>query len=183
MTNVQLISFILLWIVILIEGVLLVLLYRHVGQIYIRQWSGLPRGSKAPMFSAVDPRGEEVSFEDLLKTSLNLIIFGSFGCSSCHDLLRSDELLRYLATHSIAGYFLTSTSDGKNGSSQLEMYHSQVDGRLIVLTTSADTFSSFRVRGTPFMYILNRQGMVLAGGAVSEGPVQVVKLLGQLSRA
>jgi len=182
MTDFQLISFILLWVVILIEGVLLFLLYRHVGLVYINRWKGLPQGSKAPEFSAFDPQGEKLSFENILMTNLNLLIFGSLSCPSCNNLLQSEELTSYLATNSISGYFLINSDKGNSGSYPIETYKREGEGYLRILTIAADTFRSYLVKGTPFVYILNRQGMVLAGGGVGEGPDQVVKLLGQVSQ-
>jgi hypothetical protein len=182
MTNIQLISFILLWVVILIEGVLLFVLYRHVGLIYLHRWSGLPQGSKAPEFSGLGSQGEKLSFENILVTNLNLLIFGSFGCHSCHNLLQSEELANYLATNSISGYFLISSNKGDGEDYPLGTYKREVDGHLKILTIAPDTFRSYLVRGTPFVYILDPQGMVLAGGAVSEGPDQIVNLLGQVSQ-
>ncbi len=50
MNTVQLISFVLLWVVLVTEGVLLFFVYRHVGLLYAPKSKGLPAGAHAPHF-------------------------------------------------------------------------------------------------------------------------------------
>lgn len=88
MTDLQIVAFVLLWIVISAEGVLLFVLYRHVALRETNIKAGLPVGTRAPNFSATNLNHESLKLADLLGQHINLLVFGSLGCQPCHTLLR-----------------------------------------------------------------------------------------------
>ncbi len=168
MTTLQLASFILLWLVIIVEGALLLLLYRHVGLIYARHYSGLAVGTQAPPFLLVTARGVAVTLSEVLTGDYNLLVFGSYDCSGCRTLLLDHNISRFLTARAIPGYFLIKHSDvvAKDVS----------DPPLVVLTVDKRIFSDYGITATPFAYVVTRAGVVVARSLITEG-AQSIELL------
>jgi len=161
MTELQLISFILLWAVILIEGVLLFLLYREIGlSISARQsaFTGLRAGSQAPSLVAKDASGKELSLEVLLTAEYNLFIFGSFSCSPCRALLLDQSLPQLLKTISYQTYFVA-PSDGLGDKAFAEVSDPLRD-TLPIITVEEAFYRDYLIKATPFAYILDRTGII-----------------------
>jgi hypothetical protein len=66
MNEFQTVAFLLLWVVIIVEGILIFFLYRHVGLIYTGKMDGLPVGSKIPSFKAQTTEGLSLNSEDMI---------------------------------------------------------------------------------------------------------------------
>src|SRR5262245_27733123 len=91
MEGIWLISFIALWIIVILEGVLILLLYRQLGILYLGTASGVSRdglavGTKAPEFSLPTVDGQTVSLSSLRGRNV-LLLFGSTHCEPCRRLL------------------------------------------------------------------------------------------------
>ncbi len=171
MSNTQLISFILLWIVIAAEGILLFLLYRHVGFIYgqqVQNLNGLIKGTQAPSLIAKNLKGKTISLEELLTGNTTFLVFGSSHCSSCRDLLVDPKIERFLETRSIPGYFLVNETESKNGDFT-KQYLEQPERPLKILMTTEEAFQNYLIPAMPFAYIVNQKGTILAGGTVGGG--------------
>ncbi len=164
MTTLQMVGFVLLWIVIIAEGTLLFLLYRHVGLIYARSSGGLAVGTQAPDLLATGADGRTRSMADLLTADDSILVFGSPTCPGCQALLQDAGLRRFLASRSISGYFLTrSTTRGHSAATSLN-YSPSLD----VLTVNPETFKEYAVTTTPFAYVVTRTGTIVARGAAAE---------------
>ena len=81
MEGIWLVSFIALWIIVILEGVLIVLLYRQLGVLYLGSASGVSRdglavGSPAPDFQLPDADGQTRRLSDYRGRNV-LLLFGS----------------------------------------------------------------------------------------------------------
>ncbi len=170
-------SLVLLWVVILVEGVLLYLLYRHVGlklaARVLEEAGGLPQGSDAPEFTAQDRAAGDLSLQTLLREDWQLFIFASLDCSPCHSLLESQELGEFLTVRQIPAYVLVESSDLARSPSFAE---STDDRGITTLGVKKDVFDDYRVDSTPFAYFIGRSGRVDAAGAVT-GVQHLIDLL------
>lgn len=162
MTTLQMVAFVVLWIVIITEGALLFLLYRHVGLLYARRADeGLAAGMQAPPLLARDAQGTGRPLSELLSADLNLLVFGSPTCSGCRALLTDRHMHSFLAGRAIPGYFLLKQSEAR----QLD----RGDTPLAMLTVDEQSFGDYRITLTPFAYIVTRMGTIVAGGPVGGG--------------
>ena len=95
MEGIWLVSFIALWIIVILEGVLIVLLYRQLGMLYLGSASGVSRdglavGSPAPDFQLPDADGQTRRLSDYRGRNV-LLLFGSPHCDPCRRLLPNLE--------------------------------------------------------------------------------------------
>jgi methylamine dehydrogenase accessory protein MauD len=154
-----------LWIFTIFLGLLVLGLYRQIGEVVmplsvrLGLAQGLDVGEKAPDFTLADQGGHEVTLAaaDGVPT---VITFGSPDCPPCrslagelqdfdHDSLRllfvagpkREENRRFAATHKAAYPVLTDERDS--------------------------TAQAYKVSGTPFVYVLDRDGTVRAKGIAS----------------
>ena len=84
-------SYAALWLLLLVLGVLLLLLYRHVGLMALGtlegvQRDGLPVGSVAPPISAVTAAGEDRGWQPT-RGRPELLIFAAPDCAPCRAVL------------------------------------------------------------------------------------------------
>ncbi|MGH2619929.1 MAG: peroxiredoxin family protein [Anaerolineales bacterium] len=175
MTDFQLASFVLLWIVIAIEGVLLLLLYRHTALVLSNRLAnskaGLPTGSIAPQFNARDVDGRQQALNTLLASDRTLLLFASANCEGCHGLLNSEELALFLSTNQINSYVLVKTAEANHPN--FAALSGRREGALRTMGVENSVFKEYRVDATPFAYLLDQKGKVL----VSSGMVDARQLV------
>lgn len=165
MTTLQVVSFILLWMVIIAEGVLLVLLYRHVGLLYTRHADDrLAVGTSAPSLIVQATSGATPSLLDLLQADITLFVFGSSSCTGCRTLLADQTVRTVLTERSVTAYFLLRQSEQATSTGE-----SVADMPLIMLTVADGSFEKFHVTSVPFAYAVTRTGTIAASGTVSDG--------------
>jgi len=166
MTTLQVVSFILLWMAIIAEGVVLVLLYRHVGLLYTRHADdGLAVGTSAPSLIVQATSGATPSLLDLLQDDITLFVFGSPSCTGCRTLLADQTVRTVLTERSVTAYFLLRQSESQATSTG----GSVADMPLIMLTVADGSFEKFHVTSVPFAYAVTRTGTIAASGSVSDG--------------
>lgn len=163
MSDFQLISFVLLWVVIIVEGVFILLLYRHVGFIYGRRLNGLPVSSKAPSFLSENVDRTIHSLEELLRAEVNILVFGSLDCFSCQNIVLDKSVHNFLLSNSITAYFIVRT--GERDALVNHLIKDSPD--FSVYFVDKKTFTTFLVTMTPFIYVLDKKGNILARAAVS----------------
>jgi hypothetical protein len=163
MSQLESIMFILLWIVIITEGVLLFILYRHIARQLSRgQSQGLQPGINAPNFTGNSIRGHQVALKDLLNSSRNLLIFASSECSVCHTLLTDPRINSLAEVNKIQTAFLFKASK----SNPDEALPKSPFNSLTTIFIPAQTFKDYEVAVTPFAYFLDEEGQVLARDAI-----------------
>ncbi|HEY0068491.1 MAG TPA: redoxin domain-containing protein [Chloroflexia bacterium] len=164
MEGIWLVSYIVLWLVVLALLVLVILLYRQLGIMYLGSAEGVSRdglepGTQAPDFSLTDQYGNIQRPGDYRGRPL-LLLFGSPHCGPCQVLL--PELHAWAADHPEVGVlWLNSASPEENA-----RYASE-KGAILPMpahTPGDGVVERFKVRVTPFLFFLDEQGIVRAKG-------------------
>src|SRR5436190_8609900 len=86
-------SYVALWIVVVAQGLMLIVVLRQFGEMYLSSRAGISRdglniGDAAPRFEGVRSGGSAVRLNELLGRWV-VLIFASTGCSICRELLPS----------------------------------------------------------------------------------------------
>lgn len=163
------VSYVALWLLLLAIGALLLLLYRHFGVMSLGtlegvQRDGLPVGAAAPPLGGVTSGGEEAGWEPR-RGGLDLLLFVSPDCGPCETLLpivnrlASDPAAQRLGVTAIVPGPRETVArlDEKYGPT----YRSFAED-------GSGAFSRFRVRVTPFAFVVGADGRVLAKGLCSD---------------
>ncbi len=164
MEGIWLVSYIVLWLVVLALLVLVILLYRQLGIMYLGSAEGVSRdglepGTQAPDFSLTDQYGNVQRSIDYRGRPF-LLLFGSPHCGPCRVLL--PQLHEWAVEHPEVGViWLNSASAEENA-----RYASEVGATLPMSShTPADGLAErFKVRVTPFLFFLDERGVVRAKG-------------------
>lgn len=175
MTGFWLVSYIVLWLLVLALGALLLLLYRHFGMMSLGtlegvQRDGLPLGAEAPAISGIEANGTNASWQP--KTgSYQMLLFGSPDCEPCSAIMPFAQQLANARTNVTVA---TVVQGPKSEAVRM------VDKHHPTFQTIADdgsgSFPRFRVRVTPFGFVIGPDGRVLAKGLCSD-PARMRMLL------
>jgi thiol-disulfide isomerase/thioredoxin len=163
MSGILLVSYIALWVLVVVMAVLLILLYRHFGMISLGtlegvQRDGLPVGSVAPGISGVTADGRDAGWNP--KASLpQVLLFAAPDCEPCANVL---PWVNKLAS-SGAGVEVAAIVPGPKAEAirMRERYDSPF---LTLAEDGSGAFDRFRVRVTPFGFVIAPDGRVLAKG-------------------
>jgi thiol-disulfide isomerase/thioredoxin len=163
-------SYIALWALLLIQGVLILLLYRHFGLMAMGtaegvQRDGLAVGQLAPAFSGVTADGREVQWEPLLGSTqtLQLLLFAAPECEPCARILPYVELLAKKSRH----VSVTAVVHGPRESA-VRLAEKFNPSYPCIAEDGSGAFDRFRVRVTPFAFAIDRDGRVVAKGLCSD---------------
>jgi methylamine dehydrogenase accessory protein MauD len=167
MEGIWLVSYIVLWILVIGLGILVLLLYRQLGIMYLGtaegvSRDGLDRGTRAPDFSLTDQYGAVQRLGDYKGKPLALI-FGSPNCGPCRNLI--PELLDWARRHpDVAVLWLNSATPADS-----ERFVQEMGATLPVAPYSTDDnlLNKYKVRVTPFMFMLDEGGVIRAKGLVN----------------
>jgi hypothetical protein len=169
------VSYGVLWVLVIVLSVLLLLVYRHFGMMALGtiqgvQRDGIPVGEGAPDITATTPSGREL----VLKPGSSgpaLVVFASPDCEPCSVVL--PYLNNFIGRES-APELITLVPGPAATADRLA-----ADYRLIYECYAEDgsgAFDTYRVRVTPFAFVVGRDGTVLSKGLCSE-PLMVRDLL------
>jgi methylamine dehydrogenase accessory protein MauD len=167
MEGIWLISYIVLWLFVIALGVLVLLLYRQLGIMYLGtaegvSRDGLARGARAPDFSLTDQYGQPQRLSSYRGTPV-LLLFGSPHCSPCRILL--PQLHDWARQHSdIKVLWLNSAS-----AEESKRFVEETGATLPVAPYSPEEnlLDKYKVRVTPFLFIVDENGVVRAKGLVN----------------
>jgi cytochrome c biogenesis protein CcmG, thiol:disulfide interchange protein DsbE len=156
-----------LWAIVVLQIGLILILYRQVGLVYLgqrsaRQRDGLPIGAAAPPWEAPDQDGDSVRLEEFRGRPL-VLAFADPGCGPCQKLF--PELRDFHAEHGseVAVACISSPNDFENRKMATE--HGL---EFPVLTQHASTISDlYAVVATPFLYVIDEEGVVREKGIVN----------------
>lgn len=167
MEGIWLVSYIVLWILVLGLALLVLLLYRQFGLMYLGtaegvSRDGLQKGTRAPDFTLTDQHGTAHRLSSYRGRPV-LLLFGSPHCSPCRTLL--PQLQDWARNRrDVAVLWL-------NASSREESlrFVSDTGMALPVLPFPPDNnlMDQFKVRVTPFLFMLDEQGVVRSKGLVN----------------
>jgi methylamine dehydrogenase accessory protein MauD len=167
MEGIWLISYIVLWLLVLALGILVFLLYRQLGIMYLGSAEGvsrdgLDRGVRAPDFTLSDQHGEKHQLSRYRGKPV-ILVFGSPHCNPCRTLL--PQLHEWAAAHPEASVlWLNATSEDES-----LKFVSDTGATLPVLPhpPEVNLMDRFKVRVTPFMFLLDEGGIVRTKGLVN----------------
>ncbi|MGI8616889.1 MAG: TlpA family protein disulfide reductase [Actinomycetota bacterium] len=153
------ISHIFLWILVVVEGLLLVAVMRQVGTLLIRvgtvkpidAGSGPAVGEDAPWVPSSDP-GDRRSW---------LLVFMSTTCGSCDSLVP--------AVNAVAASYRSSIRIVVLAREKQRVLDSWAEKRKVRVRheSAVEPFDLYGVEGTPYAFVLNPQGKVLGQGGIN----------------
>jgi len=167
MEGIWLVSYIVLWVLVLGLCLLVFLLYRQLGIMYLGSAEGVSRdglakGTPAPDFSLTDQYGR-VQHLAANRGRPTLLVFGSPSCSPCRVLF--PQLEDWAQHHPEFGVFWLNATTPEESLK----FASDLGAVIPVLPHSADSklADQYRVRVTPFSFMLDESGVIRAKGLVN----------------
>lgn len=157
-------SYALLWLIVPTQSLLLFILLREVGRVYLGDPASFARdgvklGRQLPALKAVTVEGEQ-RLSELASGGLpTALLCASLECRQCPDTVRALARLTELRPD-LAGILVI-------GSGELGRYASET-GFKVAAVAQDDFRKRLGVRATPFMMILDHQGAVIAKGVVND---------------
>lgn len=169
------VSYGVLWVLVIVLSVLLLLVYRHFGMMALGtiqgvQRDGIPVGDKAPDITATTDTARQV----VLKPGSSkpaLVVFASPDCEPCTVVL---PYLNNLYGKESAPELMVLVPGPAETAERMNAEH-----RLLFECLAEDgsgAFDAYRVRVTPFAFVVGPDGRILAKGLCSE-PLMVRDLL------
>ena len=162
-----LISYFVLWLVVLTEGVVIVVLARTIGSLMLSRREAVDRDGLQPGVKAPDFIGEGVGGGQFLLSQMRgrwvVLLMAAPACSICHRLLPAlAPVARELGTD--VAMFVLLRSDA-----QVARAHADTWGQHFPLVAIGEhgVADSYRVRVSPFAHVIDPQGYVRAKGLVN----------------
>ncbi|WP_053363457.1 redoxin domain-containing protein [Bacillus sp. FJAT-27251] len=164
MSEFLLYSNILLWIVVLVFLVLFFMIFRQFGEVYLSTSEGISRDG-IPVGESFPKFPEQVVLKSKESTNSitnlpELVVFVSPNCGACKDLL--SDWNKYSSNYKNL-LNLTVVIYGTREESQKMLEKTQLKGK-IVLDENGELTDNYKVRVTPFAFILDEKGVVKAKG-------------------
>jgi methylamine dehydrogenase accessory protein MauD len=164
MEGIWLVSYIVLWILVLALGVLILLLYRQLGIMYLGtaegvSRDGLPRGTRAPDFNLTDQYGNVQRLSEHRGRPV-LLLFGSPHCSPCRTLL--PQLHDWARSHAEVDVIWLNAASPEESLK----FVSDTGATLPIAPYAPEDnlMDRYRVRVTPFLFMVDEQGVIRAKG-------------------
>ena len=162
-----LISYIVLWLFVLALGVLVLLLYRQLGIMYLGSAEGVSRdgidkGTTAPDFNLTDQYGNPQRLSEY-RGRPTVLLFGSPHCTPCRTLM--PQLQDWSRAHPEVGVvWLNAASEAES-----LKFVSDIGATIPVAAYSPESklMDKYKVRVTPFTFLLDEKGVVRAKGLVN----------------
>ena len=179
------VSYAALWLLLLAVGVLVLLLYRHFGVMSLGtlegvQRDGLPIGSVAPPISGVTADGQDAGWQPK-PGQPQLLLFAAPDCEPCAKVLPAVNRLA------------RATDGGQLGIAAVVPGQRDEAARLAakfrprfpcLAEDGGGAFGRYRVRASPFAFVVGGDGRVLAKGLCSdEGRLRDLLAAGGLEEA
>jgi len=164
MSGAWLVSYIVLWGVVAFQAVVIFLILRQLGQMYLGTAQGVSRdglapGRKAPEFTVPDLAGGTISLAQFHGTPL-LLVFGATNCNPCKSLMPdlnafADEYRGQLNVL----YLSRSEPDAARA------FAAEFDVRVPVgVHPDTELPEQYLARVTPFAFLIDGEGIVRAKG-------------------
>lgn len=164
--SVWVVAFVSVWILLLVEGLFLLFLYRQVGlhllnRVEAVNRDGLKLGSAVPSTALLDAKGHPVRISHF-SPSQYLLIFGSATCIPCKTLL--PDLFDFAHSHrNLRVLFICGSS---LADSQNFFFENGFNGLDFLCDPERTSFKKFKVRVTPFGFLI-RAGTIRSKGLVN----------------
>ncbi|MCC6313491.1 MAG: TlpA family protein disulfide reductase [Thermomicrobiales bacterium] len=176
MSGLLLVSYIALWVLVVVMAVLLLLLYRHFGMMALGTLEGVQRdglavGAPAPVVSGITAEGVDRGWEPK-RPQPQMLLFMAPDCEPCAAIMPHLVRLTRAAGDRL---FVSAIVPGQRAAAirMAEKFGSPIP---TLAEDGSGAFQSFRVRVTPFGFVIGTDGRVLAKGLISD-PVRLRQLL------
>jgi len=164
MSGAWLVSYIVLWGVVAFQGLVIFVVLRQLGMMYLGTAQGVARdgiaaGQRAPDFTLPNLAGSLVSLADFRGRSL-LLVFGSTSCAPCRGLAPDlNEFARAKAGEFDALFLIRGTPN------EVQRFVDELDVRVpVALYNDEELLEKYKTRVTPFAFIIDGEGVVRAKG-------------------
>jgi hypothetical protein len=163
MSRPYLVSFVLLWLLVVGESALLFLLLRELGRIYLGssaslERDGVPIGEELPAVPVTTADGTEALPALVADDAYTLLLFVHPDCPHCPEAVRSVEAVTSREPELQA--VVVSHDNGRAAYSELS--------NLVVVEADSDALSTdLGVRATPFAFVLDGSRKVVRKGVVN----------------
>ncbi|MCH8025921.1 MAG: redoxin domain-containing protein [Chloroflexi bacterium] len=164
MSGVWLISYLVLWAVVLFQGAVIFVLLRQLGVIYLGTahgvaGDGLDIGTRAPDFALSNLAGEPVSLATFGGLPL-LLVFGSPSCEPCKGLIPDLNVFSNEHREELQVLFL-SHSEADATARFAREYGIQVP---VASVPNDGVATAYKARVTPFAFFIDGEGVIQAKG-------------------
>lgn len=163
------VSYAALWVLLLVIAVLLLLLYRHFGMMALGtlegvQRDGLPIGAAAPVVSGVTAEGDDRAWEPK-RGKPQLLLFAAADCEPCGVVLPYLNRLGAATNGQAVGITAVVPGPREEVARLVDVYKPPYP---CLAEDGSGAFNRFRVRVTPFGFVIGGDGRVLAKGLCSD---------------
>ena len=164
MSGIWLASYIALWAVVLFQGVVIFVLLRQLGVIYLGTAQGVANdgldvGTEAPDFTVSGLNGEPLSLASFRGSSL-VLIFGSPTCAPCRGLIPDLNAFARDRAEELRVLFL-SRSDDESARRFASEQNIEVP---VAAHPDEDLPNKYQARVTPFGFLVDDGGVIRAKG-------------------
>lgn len=167
MTAIFYLSYGALWVLLLVQGLLLLMLYRHFGLVTLGTEEGVKRdglavGEFAPAFQGIDTGGEHREW-DRHPHHPTLLLFVTPDCAPCAQVMPAVGALR---RHN-PGLEIAAVVPGRIDALArfVDKYHPSF---ACFADNGRQVFDRYRVRVTPFAFVIGVDGRIRAKGLCSD---------------
>jgi methylamine dehydrogenase accessory protein MauD len=167
MNGLTLISHIALWLLVLTNFVLVLLLYRHFGLMSLGTLEGVQRdglaiGDPTTPIIGIRPNGADGSWEPS-RGRPSFLLFAAPDCEPCRTVFPDVNALARDADIEVAV-----VTDGPRAQAQALAEHVTSTQITVLADDASGAFANYRVRVTPFAFIIGRNGRVQAKGLCND---------------
>jgi methylamine dehydrogenase accessory protein MauD len=160
-------SYVALWVLVVVMAVLLLLLYRHFGMMSLGtlegvQRDGLPVGSAAPAISGITADGQEAGWQPK-GARPQVLLFAAPDCEPCAAIM--PHVARLARAGSGVDVAAVVPGPRDEAARMVNKYHPPFP---TMAEDGSGAFNRFRVRVTPFGFVIGADGRVLAKGLCSD---------------
>lgn len=165
MSGIFVASYVALWALVVVLSVLVILMYRHFGMMSMGtlegvQRDGLPLGTPAPTIGGIAADGTDKAWEPRTGRP-QLLLFAAPDCEPCATVM---PIVNYMAT-SPAGQAVDFSAVVPGPRAEvIRMAQLYDPPYLCFAEDGSGAFNRFRVRVTPFGFVIGADGRVLAKG-------------------
>jgi methylamine dehydrogenase accessory protein MauD len=159
-----LVSYVVLWAVVLFQGVVIFVVLRQLGMMYLGTAQGVARdgiapGQRAPDFTATGIAGDHVSLAGFRGMPL-LMVFGSATCAPCRGLIPDLNAFALEKREELRALFLC-----RGGVDEARRFADELQVQVPVAVHPDEALAEeYKTRVTPFGFIIDADGVVLAKG-------------------
>jgi peroxiredoxin len=164
-----------LWVLVAVLSLLVLVVYRHFGMSALGtlegvQRDGLPVGEEAREIAGLDASGERFIWAPRTATFL---LFAASGCQPCAEVLPAVNRLAEGARELDLAVLAVVAGAGESATHLQEKYGL---GFPVVAEDGSQAFDGYRVRVTPFAFVIGEDGRVRAKG-LCNSPLRLHDLL------